>query len=508
MKKILSLVLLVSMLATIAAGCASQTGGDGEGKPTEVTFFAAAGGKVFLEDDPTIAEVEKKTNTDITMNLVNANTLLSDFSILVASGDVPDVSQLQAFDYYQFVDQGIFLPLDQYLEKYGDNIKKAVGEENEHCWNLLKHNGEQYAIPKLTSAGKYLLVARQDWMENLGIETPETLDEFLNMLRRFTTDDPDGNGQNDTYGFTYAGQGNNSTYMYAFSPIFGAYGVQPQQYYIRDGKVYASSVSEEYKEAVKTIAQLYKEKVIDQEIFIHKDDQAKQKVVMGKSGSMLGWWSLVPNILMDQWQMKEINPDAEFSILPAPKGANGQQGFISQPEIQCTVQVSNSTKNPEAVMKLLDYMASEEGWWLTNKGFAGEHYDPETGAATELGTKALNEKWLGALGMILSNVKVQEGDWEKNTPDKWVYIKAAKDMPLYKSDMYSIVTEEYNMLFPDIKKLEEEWFIKFVTGEVSLDSYDEYVNQWVQKGGLEILESMVTEYNKRNNTNLVAAIPE
>lgn len=503
-KRIIALIMAVCMLVALTAGCGKKEKvADGV---TEVSFFAAAGGKVFLEDDPVIAEIEKKTNTKVTMNLVNAGTILSDFSILVASGDVPDVSQLVAFDYYQFVDQGIFLELDELVEKYGQNIKKAVGEEQAHCWDVLRTDGKLYAIPKLTSAGKYILTAREDWMKKLGIETPQTLDAYVDMVRRFTTDDPDGNGKNDTYGISYAGAGNNSAYMWMFSPIFGAYGFQPQQYMIKGDKVVPTSVSDEYKEAVELITQLYKEKVIDQEIFIQKEDQARQKLVNSKSGAFLGWWSMVPNILLDQWKMNDVNPDAKWVILPAPKGADGQQGYISQPEIQCTVSIARNTKNPEAVMKLLDYLASDEGYSLATKGIEGVHYDPETGAVTEEGQKASTEKWLGALGMILSNVSVQEADWEKNTPDKWVYIKAAKDMPLYQSDMYSIVTDEYNTIYPEIKKIEEEWFIKFVTGEKSLDDYDEYVKAWEKKGGLEMLESMVKEYNARNKTSLKAAL--
>ena len=503
-KRIFALILAVCMVTVLFAGCSgNKTNTDG---PAELTIFAPNGGKIFLEDDPVIAEIEKKTNTKITMNLGNAATTLSDFSMLVASGDVPDIVMLQQFEYQQFVDQGIFLELDELVDKYGSNLKKAVGEEQAHTWDVLRTNGNLYAIPKLTSAGKYLLSAREDWMNNLGIETPETLDEYVDMIRRFTTDDPDGNGQNDTYGLSYGSAGNNSSYMFAFSPIFGAYGIQPQQFKIKGDKFVPSSTSEEYKQAIELIAQLYKEKVIDQEIFIQKDDQACQKLVNSKSGSFLGWWSIVPNILMDQWKMAEVTPGAAWKTLPAPKGADGQQGYISQPEIQCTVSISKKCKNPEAAIRLLDYLASEEGYRLATKGIAGVHYDPETGVATEEGEKALTEKWLGTLGMIISNVSIQEADWEKNTPNKWTYIKAAKEMPLYTDDMYSILTDEYNSIFPEIKKLEEEWFIKFVTGEESIDNYDKYVAEWEKKGGMEMLQSMVDEYNRRNNTNLTAAL--
>lgn len=503
-KRIIALIAAICMLATFSSGCADKKKVD-DGA-AEISIFAPAGGKIFLEDDPVIAEIEKKTNTSITANLANPGTLLSDFSILVASGEVPDIVQLTGFDFYQFVDQGIFMDIDELVEKYGQNIKKAVGEEQAHCWDLLKVDGKLYAIPKVTSAGKFLLAAREDWMENLGIETPQTLDEYIDMLRRFATDDPDGNGENDTYGLGYGASGANGEYVNVFSPIFGAYGFQPKNYMIKGNKVVPTSVSDEYKESIKLIRELYKERVVDPEIFIQKGDQAKQKLVTGRAGSFIGWWSMVPNTLMEQWKMKELNPQAKWKILPAPRGDEGKQGLPGVTEIQCTVSIARNSKNPEAAMKLLDYLATDEGFQLATQGFAGVHYDAQTGAVTEEGQKGLNEKWIGALGAIVSNVSFQEANWEKSTPEKWAYIKAAKEMPLYKNDMYSIVTDEYNLIYPEINKLEEEWFIKLVTGEETIDNYDKYIKEWEQKGGLEMLESMVEVYNERNNTNLKAAL--
>lgn len=503
-KRIFAGILITCMLLSTVA-CTkkdSQTSGE---KPTEVEIFLPAGGKIFLEDDPIIAEIEKKTNTDITLNLANSSNVLSDYSILVASGSVPDVTVLSAFQYYQFVDQGIYLEVDDLVEKYGQNIKKAVGDVWDSSWKTLDIDGKHYAIPKVTSPGKYLTVARKDWMENLGIETPETLDQYIDMVKRFTTEDPDKNGQNDTYGLSYVGAGSNSAYVTGFAHIFGAYGIQPNIHMIKDNKLHASSVSPEYKEAVKTIAQLYQEGVIDPEFFIQKADQAKQKAATGKIGSSVGWWSLVPEILMQQWSMKEINPDAEWAILPAIKGPEGKAGFRAQPAIQTTISISKDTENPVAVMKLLDYIVSEEGWQLASKGIAGVHYDPATGEQTEEGKKGSAEKWLGVMSGILSNVTVQEADWEKNSPEKWEYIKAAKEMPLYESDMYSIVTDESTRLSSEIKKLEEEWFIKFVTGEKSIEEFDAYVKDWEEKGGLTVAKSYADEYNRRNGTNIEVA---
>ena len=170
---------------------------------------------------------------------------------------------------------------------------------------MVKYKGEQYAIPYVNDPGKLLFFARQDWLNNLELKNPENIEEFTEMLRKFTYNDPDGNGENDTWGLTSYGSGNNE-YLTSLSPIFGAFGMQPQQYYIKDNKVYASSISEEYKAAIEYISGLYKEKLIDPEIFLHKTDQAKQKLLQGKSGVFCAWWSTVPQVLLEQSKCKKL----------------------------------------------------------------------------------------------------------------------------------------------------------------------------------------------------------
>ena len=97
--------------------------GSGE-QPAEIKIFARDSGRVVRSEHPVVQEIEKKTNTKLEVVLVPSNEILQNYSIVVASGEIPDISMLDQFDYFQFVGQGIYRPLDDLLQQNGENIKK------------------------------------------------------------------------------------------------------------------------------------------------------------------------------------------------------------------------------------------------------------------------------------------------------------------------------------------------------------------------------------------------
>ena len=95
---------------------------------------------------------------------------------------------------------------DDMLAKY-PLLKKAIDEQP--ASELVQGvPGKNYWLPIYGNADKPLKAEfmpfyyRADWAEKLSIATPTTIDEYYNMLKAFTEQDPDGNGQNDTYGLT------------------------------------------------------------------------------------------------------------------------------------------------------------------------------------------------------------------------------------------------------------------------------------------------------------------
>ena len=95
--------------------------------------------------------------------------------------------------------KGLILELGDLIDEYAPNYRELTSESVQ-AWGL--YNGGEYAIVDQRSETAVLnrmMYIRQDWLDNLGLEIPTTFDELLEVIRAFTEDDPDGNGENDTY---------------------------------------------------------------------------------------------------------------------------------------------------------------------------------------------------------------------------------------------------------------------------------------------------------------------
>ena len=128
------------------------------------------------------------TGVDLSLNYVSDN-VEQKFSLLVTGDTIPDISVLTYDMYMEYAKQGAFYDITDLVDKY-PNLMKYVPEA---YWESVKVDGKIYGVPTANVEGKYNLYFREDWLENLGLKVPETRDEFTEVLRAFTEDDPDQN---------------------------------------------------------------------------------------------------------------------------------------------------------------------------------------------------------------------------------------------------------------------------------------------------------------------------
>lgn len=507
--RIAAITSAVAMTATLLAGCGktpSPTSGNTTtaakpAEPVKLTWFANDFNRVLKDGDPIIKEAEKQSNTKLEFTLVPSSEYKTKLNMLVASNSLPDITRVNGYDIFQYIPQGVFIEVNGLVDKHGPNIKKFLPKD---AWAGTAYNGKNYGVPSINSQGKYNLFIRKDWLENLGLKAPTNLDELSDILKKFTFNDPDKNGQNDTYGFSSDGPASGDNPETSLQPLFGAFGIIPKQYYLKGDKFYAASTMPEYKAALEYINKLYTEKVVDPDFFVMKSDQARQKLAQGKAGVSVGWWSLGPQILIEQLKMNQINPNAKWDIINEIKGKDGQYGFSAQSLVTGTNSISKNCKNPEAAIKLLDYLYTDEGSVLAIAGLKDIHYtagpDGKFEKNTEEGTKAVAEKYMGLLSQLALNPTMDNEINKKRNPAYAYFIDAAAKAKLYDDIFRGYSTQESQTYKSDLNKFENEWMIKFIIGKEPLSKFDEYVKLWNEKGGKQIMESFVKEYNTRNGT--------
>jgi putative aldouronate transport system substrate-binding protein len=483
---------------------ADKTPAAASGKTAEISFFAPNFDRIVKDGNIVVKEVEKRTNTKLSFSFVPAAEFRTKLNLLIAADTMADVTRMNGYDFFDYIPQGVFLELTQLLKQYGPGIVKTMPQK---AWDLVKFQNKIYSIPSANYPGKYNFYIRQDWLDNLGLKKPSTTEELRAVLKAFTFNDPDKNGKKDTYGYT-----TESTFVTvpgtAFTAFFGAFGVMPNMYYEKDGKVYAPNITPQYKEAVEYIRSLYlDDKSIDPDIFIVQADQAKQNLVQGKIGGTTGWWSRIVEEFYDRMKMNQVTPEARWSMLDVLKGPRGETGMMSNGYVSWTSVVSAKSKVPVETIKLLEYLTTDEGATLANVGIKDTHYtvNPDGSYKERLpaGATGMNEKWLDVMSQWVMVIDLNQNLYKKNNPKYAEPIDAAKARPLYYNLFEGISTPESQKLSSALDKLTAEWFVRFVTGAEPMSNFDKFVAAWKEKGGTELFNSLLKEYNSRTGKNLV-----
>lgn len=218
-KKRLFTVLSTIMIVSVMSGCGSNnetknaagtagsegnakseaTAGTETEKPLDLTLMLPIFKTNYPKDDsPVAAKLEELTNTNIHFEWVPNASYTDKFNITLASGKLPDiiyVGDVKASSFVNAARSGAFWEVGPYLKDY-PNLSQA----NPVILNNSAIDGKNYGIYRGRALGRNGVVFRKDWLEKLGLETPQTVDEFYNMLKAFKEQDPDGNGKDDTYG--------------------------------------------------------------------------------------------------------------------------------------------------------------------------------------------------------------------------------------------------------------------------------------------------------------------
>lgn len=329
-----------------------------------------AAAKAIKPDDRIIAAINEKLGIDLTVEIVpEANT--EKVNVAMASGDFPDVvtGGYGTSATQQWIDDGMVIPLNDYFDTM-PNIKKWL--DDDYQWSAI--DGKYYGLPFITqyNAANALIIFRQDWLDKLGLKYPETLDDMKNVLTAFTNNDPDGNGKNDTYGYT-AEKPSSSSGVTPFDWVFFAYGLPYADYSLNENdEIIPFFEDSSFIPAMHYIKDLWDIKVVDPELMLNDQPKKEEKFYQGKSGAMLG--PLFRHVTRHENSVKELYPEASISYGLPPAGPDGARGLNKQGKGGMMTCITTACKNPDKAAAFVDFMVSKEGNDLLRLGIEGIHY--------------------------------------------------------------------------------------------------------------------------------------
>lgn len=456
-------------------------------------------------------------------------------SMTIASRELPDVMVVNDMDMLQLlVDNDLIEDLTQvYEDCTSSRIKDIYNSYGSEILDNVMFDGKLMALPETNiDDGPSLCWLRKDWMDKLGLDAPETVEDVENIVHEFVQKDPGGNGKGETVGLVCDDEltgGCGYSYEYQNDIIFASFGAFPKQWiYNKDGEVVYGSVQNEAKAALGKLRQMYQQGTLDNNFLMRESSNIIELIVSGKCGSFFGpWWS-PNNPLMSAMQK---NPNAEWQPYLIQTDKDGQTSFASQNPNDKYVVVRKGYKHPEIVMKivsvLFDDLRYDEEDVREMERYYQDNVDP---TARPL---AINVDYKDALMRCYDSLKdaiqgrkkledlgLLEGayyiscskylDRKKDTSAQ----KSWEDWAAYASRMTACsvlrkgqTRQVKSLFFGETKTMKSNWwrleelekkvYLEIVTGQKPLSYFDEFVKEWNRQGGEKIRGEVAQELKGR-----------
>ncbi len=558
LKKCLSMLLCVAMAVSVLACAAPAEQADdlaaneqavAEGKTTAEEVAAEPAdpfGKYeepvtlsavrYLQDGITFAEGESLENNIWSRTYQEElNVTLSyewttpqaqyaqKLNVSAASDDLPDLMWVDAAQLKRMVEDDQLADLTEYYANYAAEFTDKVLNDDGGCaMEAATFNGKLYGLPHIQSGygSTEVMFVRADWLKTLGLDTPKTMQDVLAAARAFATQDPDGNGVNDTYGIG-VNKGliaqNNLPYA-VLDGFFNAYHAYPT-IWIKDesGKLVYGGVQEEMKAALAELQQLYAEGVIDAEFGVKDAVKVSEDVNNGRIGMFYGYfWNCASGWLQDG---KISNPDSDWVAVPILSIDDTPASAMAPFATTYYTVVSKDCEHPEAAIKMYN---------LVLEKMFGESAEPEIYNATTDNIAVFNYAYsygeppmknLDAQRKVTA--ALESGDVSALNAEETNYYDTCKAF-LDTGDLQNwgayqmwgptgglavineyvandcVVTDQYFGATTDgmaeynatLQKLQLETYTKIITGSAAIDEFDTFVENWYQLGGKQITDEV------------------
>ncbi len=396
--------------------------------------------------------------------------------VMLLSGDIPDIIYFQGGD-QKMAEQGILEDLTPWIEK-SVNVKAALWPHNVD--RLANYPYLLYIYPPRAPQP----VIRKDWLDKLGLQPPTTVEEYEALFQAIHDADLDGDGTpGNTLGLT--GFGNTNELDSIFNQAFGVTGTWMKN---AEGQWVNSRVTDAEKAKIAFYAGLAAKGLYDKEYVTNTFDVKEDKFYTGKAGVIFGSSPEVVDIYAGKMRQAHPGEDITLTLLPIPSGPGGKGlAAVDVAKESRGWAVSSLSQHKEAAFAVLDFMASKEGQDIDRMGFEGTQYTVDASGKVTF-TEAIST-WYARF--------FNAANWTPPTPLLSPTAQAALDTikANFVADNAFVWPAEYAADVDAAEQVYRSWVAKFITGEASLDQWDQFVSEYNAAGGARMAEYARTKLN-------------
>ncbi|WOC32729.1 MULTISPECIES: type 2 periplasmic-binding domain-containing protein [Caproicibacterium] len=387
-KQSVSIALILAAVTTMATGCQGNAGGesgktDANGIKTFSFYQLGATTAIDLSNTTVGKEITKKTGVKLKCDYQVGGDQATIATTQTASSDYDDFLNCgNEFDVYR--DAGALVPLEDYIEKYGTNIKKWYGNDLKklkdpktgHIYTLSP--SRKPVTPLYATAGFYVqkrVLAANNYPRNM------TLDQFFTMLENFVKKNPTYQGKQV---IPFEARGDKDG-LYLISNVGNYLAGRPNtggSYFDADGTAHNFALASCTHDYLKKLNEEALKGIVDSNIFAQTQDQEHANIANGRALAFYDErWSITQQI--QSLEQQKMYDEVPIAINVTFDGStNESYNGISSITASQGVCISKSCKDPVAAFQFLDAMCSEDIMKLVNWGIEGQDYEMKDGKMT------------------------------------------------------------------------------------------------------------------------------
>ena len=390
--KLVAAGLTAALLLTGCGGNSSSgqaTGSTGEGttqsageeeRPTITVAVSMNEKGEYSDANYAIKYIEDNTGVNIEFVQLPSEKADADtkLNLMLSSGEYPDVIcyGMNKQKMVKFAKEGIFVPINDYIDKYGDNIKRLFEARPQYEQLSYAPDGNIYGF--VTANECYHCQAypklwyNTEWLEALGLEEPQTTEELKEVLLAVKNSDYNGNGKADEIPLTGSKDWDCQLEWYllnSFVPVD-----KDTLSHVEDGKVVFSCNTEEFKQGLAYLNELYTLGLIDPTCFTQTSDQMQQ-VIRSDKNLVFGYTAdhFAMGIDLDDAHLNEVTA----AMIPA-EGPNGARWQLHKDYVDMTDGfswfITDKCENVEAAFKVGDFLMGDESSMVQMYGEEGNYW--------------------------------------------------------------------------------------------------------------------------------------
>lgn len=508
-RKALKGVALAAAAALALTACSSGgAGGTGStpGAPTDlgteanpITWMSALHTPTTPDaNGPIHAGIEELTGTQVEFQWYPDASKEEKINAALASGTLADIVTLTLINSTSVrtaLTSGVFWELEDHLADY-PNLAKIPEATIESA----KIDGELYGVPFVKPAARYGVVVRKDWLDNLGLEVPKTMDDLAKVAVAFTNDDPDGNGQQDTVGF----YDRSESFLVGFRSLAGYFGAGQKFQVTDDDKIVPAFMTDEFKEAMEWYKGLYDQGAVNQEFITVQKSAQQDGLARGRGGIAVtglfearNYQNLAegadPNTPMEWALINDLTyGDVPRRILSDTNGGMGGWMAIPKSEVETEEEL-------KVVLGFLDKLSSEEAFMLMTNGIEGTHYEQDADGVVQILDESVWQQQVQPYSSSRPNETVMTFKSKSPYMDE-ANAKMAENADFVVTDpSQSLTSATKDAQWSMIEQRANDAYNRYMNGQIDMAGYEAAIADLSGQGLDQIIEELSEAYANAQN---------